>query len=220
MLEPSKPGAEPEVVKYDATNGKRSIFIGGNQLFVPGTPDRLVVQRFFQTPAADKFYLLTRTGQWLFDTKAGELKKLPDELPQPSAANAFSPQADRILFRRGRNLAVLDIASGNITPLTTDGDRSQLDNGSEMSWSPDGRRIAYLQSDSSKVRLRPVVQPTDPSYPEVTFQRFARVGTPIPTLRVGVADRGAIWSVDLDLAGPAIGPPRTRTTQEGGRILT
>jgi len=189
MLEPSKPGAEPEVVKYDAKNGKRSILIGLDQLTVPGTPDRLLVQRFFQTPVANKFYLQTRNGHWLFDSKSGELKKLPDEVPQPSAANAFSPQADRILFRRGRNLAVLDIASGNITPLTTDDDRSQLDNGSEMNWSPDGRRIAYLQSDSSKVRIRPVVHPTDPSYPEVTLERFARVGTPIPALRVGVVDR-------------------------------
>jgi len=189
MLEPSKPGAEPEVVKYDAVNGKRSILIGADQLVVPGTKDRLFVQRCFQTPVASKFYLQTRTGQWLFDSKAGELKKLPAEIPQPSAAGAFSPQADRIVFRRGRNLAVLDIASGRITSLTTDDDRSQLDNGSEMSWSPDGRRIAYLQSDSSKVRLRPVIHPTDPSYPEFTLERFARVGTPIPTLRVGVVDR-------------------------------
>ena len=189
MLETSKPGAEPEVVKYYATNGKRSILIGGDQLVVPGKTDRLVLQRVFQTPVANKFYLQARTGHWLVDTKSGELKKLPDEVPQPSAANAFSPQSDRILFRRGRNLSVLDIASGRITPLTTDDDRSQLDNGSEMSWSPDGRRIAYLQSDSSKVRVRPVVHPTDPSYPEVTLERFARVGTPIPTLRVGVVDR-------------------------------
>jgi dipeptidyl-peptidase 4 len=188
ILEPSKPGAEPEVVKYDAKNGKRSILIGVDQLAVPGAPDRLVIQRFIQTPVANKFYLQTRTGNWLFDSKSGEQKKLPDELPQSSAASAFSPQADRILFRRGRNLAVLDIASRRITPLTTDDDRGQLDNGGEMSWSPDGRRIAYLQSDSSKVRRRAVVHPTDPTYPEVTLEHFARVGTPIPTLRVGVVD--------------------------------
>ncbi len=189
MLEPSTPGEGPEVVKYDVKDGKRSVLIGGDQLAVPGTPDRLVVQRFFQTPVANKFYLRTRTGHWLFDSKSGELKKLPDEIPQPSAANAFSPQGDRILFRRGRNLSVFDIASGRIAPLTADDDRSQLDNGNQMSWSPDGRRIAYLQSDSSKVRRRPVVHPTDPTYPEVTLERFARVGTPIPTLRVGVVDR-------------------------------
>ena len=52
MLEPAKQGAEPEVVKYDAKSGKRSILIGADQLVVPGTKERLFVQRFFQTPVA------------------------------------------------------------------------------------------------------------------------------------------------------------------------
>ncbi len=215
MLEPSKPGAEPEIVKYDAKSGKRSVLIGADQLTIPGTKDRLFVQRLLQTPVAGKFYLQTRTGNWLLDSKSGELKKLPNEIPQASSATAFSPRSDRILFHRGRNLSVGDLASGRITPLTSDDDRGQLDNGGESSWSPDGRRIAYVQTDSSKVRLRPVVHPTDPSYPEVTLERFARVGTPIPTLRVGVvdssggdtrwlklpADPGAFYINDVSWAG-------------------
>ena len=187
MLEPSKSGAEPEVVTYDAKSGKRSIIFGAYQPAVPSTPERLVVQRFSQTPVANIFHLQTRTGSSLFDTKTMLLKKLPNELPQQLASNAFSPNGDRILFHRGRNLAVYDVATRRSVALTADDDRSELDNGSE-SWSPDGRRIAYLQSDSSKVRRRPVVHPTDPTYPEVTLERFARVGTPIPTLRVGVVD--------------------------------
>ena len=215
MLEPSKPGAEPDVAKYDAKSGKRSVLIGADRLTIPGTKDRLFVQRLLQTPVASKFYLQTRTGNWLFDSKSGELKKLPNEIPQASSANAFSPRADRILVHRGRNLSVGDIASGRITPLTSDDDRGQVDNGGEASWSPDGRRVAYVQTDSSKVRLRPVVHPTDPSYPEVTLERFARVGTPIPTLRVGVvdsaggdtrwlklpADPGAFYINDVSWAG-------------------
>ena len=186
LLEPAQPGAAPEVVKYDVPSGKRSILIRADQLVAPGTQDRLVVQRAFQTPVASRFCLQTRTGNWLFDSKAGELKKLPDAMPPQAAADVFSPQADRVLCRRGRNLCVHDIASGRVTPLTDADDRSELDNGGETSWSPDGRRIAYLQSDSSKVRQRPVVRPTDPTYPEVALERYARVGTPIPTLRVGV----------------------------------
>jgi dipeptidyl-peptidase-4 len=187
MLDPSKPGAEPDVVTYDAKSGKRSVLIGADQLVPPGSKQRLFVQRCFQTPGDQKFCMETRTGNWLFDSKSGELQKLPAEVPPGLSAGSFSPRVDRIVFRRGRNLAVLDIASGRITPLTTD-TNSELDNGSELSWSTDGRRLAYLQTDSSKVRRRPVVHPTDPTYPEVTFERFARVGTPIPRLRVGVVD--------------------------------
>ena len=188
VLEPSKPGAEPEVVKYDAKNGKRSVLLGADQLVVPGSKQRLFVQRCFQTPVEHKFCLETRAGIWLFDSKSGELQKLPAEVPSGLSAGSFSLGVDRVVVRRGRNLAVVEIATGRVAPLTTDDDRGQLDNYAP-SWSPDGRRIAYVQSDSTKVRTRPVLQPTDPTYPEVTHVPFARVGTPISTLRVGVVDR-------------------------------
>ena len=199
LLEPSEPGGGPIVAKYDANGGKRTILVGPDQLVVPGTGDRLVVERFFQTPVANKFYLQTRAGGWLFDSESGKLSKLPEQVPSLRGEESFSPRADRVLFRAGRNLAVCDLATGRVTLLTSDDDRSQLNNGGDASWSPDGRRIAYLQSDQSQVRRRPVVHPTDPTYPTVTFEQFARVGTPIPTLRVGVveADGGATRWVKL-----------------------
>ena len=55
-------------------------------------------------------------------------------------------------------------------------------------WSPDGKWIVFVQSDESDVRLRPVLVPSDPTYPEVKQVRFARVGEAIPTLRIGVVD--------------------------------
>lgn len=51
---------------------------------------------------------------------------------------------------------------------------------------PDGAQIAFVQSDSSQVRLRPMLVPGDPSYPDVQHTRFARVGEVIATLKVGV----------------------------------
>jgi dipeptidyl-peptidase-4 len=191
MLESSKPDAAPEVVKYDAKDGKRTIFIGADKLTEPGKKNPLFVQRFVPTPNANTFCLETRTGHYLFDTKSGTLQKLPNEAPTPVTADGFSPQIDRVLFRRGRNLSVVSLATGKVTPLTKDAERSEVDN-SSATWSPDGHRVAYIQSDYSKVQRRAVIQPTDPTYPEVTYHRFARVGTPIPTLRVGVvsADGG------------------------------
>jgi dipeptidyl-peptidase-4 len=188
MLEPSKPGAEPDLVKYDAKDGKRTIFIGADQLVEPGKKVRLFVTRFVQMPVENLFCLETKSGSWLLNLKSGELQKLPKEAPQPASADSFSPQSDRILFRRGRNISVVDVATGRVTPLTKDDDRGELDN-YDANWSPDGRLIAYVQSDSSKIRRRAMIQPTDPSYPDVRYERFARVGTPISTLRVGVVDR-------------------------------
>ena len=53
-------------------------------------------------------------------------------------------------------------------------------------WSPDGRRIVYVQTDRSEIRLRNRLIPGDPSYPELRQTRFARVGGEIARLSVGV----------------------------------
>ncbi len=220
VLEKAKNGSEPELVQYDITNGQRSIVIGGDKLVVTGTTDRLAIQEFVQSPVAGQFLLHARvttsgkTSYWLFDSKSGTLTAITAEIPRLSVESTFSPNGDQLLFGRGPDLYVFDLASQRTTSLSQTDAQSVRENGIQGSWrpdemlvqaiwSPDGRQIAYLQSDSSKVRQRPVVQPTDPTYPEVSLQRFARVGTPIPTLRVGVvnADGGETRWVSL-LADP------------------
>ena len=205
VLEIPEGRSEPELVQYDAMSGKRSILIGGDQLVVPGTTDRLVIQEFVQSPVASQFLLQARvntdgeTGYWLFDSKSGELTAITAEIPRLSLESTFSPNGDRLLFGRGPDLYVFDLADHRTTSLSQTDIQSERENGVQgswrpdpmlvqASWSPDGRQMAYLQTDSSKVRQRPVIHPTDPSYPEVSHERFARVGTPIPTLRVGVVD--------------------------------
>lgn len=187
MLQAAKPGAVSELVKYDVKTAQRSVLISAAQLMVSGSKDSLVVERFFQIHTSDMFYLQTRTGNWLVDVKSGVKTSLPKELPALEATSAFTLQGDRILVVRGHNLAVCDVASGRISVLTSHQERGELFL-SNATWSPDGKRIAYLQSDYSKVRQRAVIQPIDPTYPEVRKVHFARVGTPIPTLRVGVID--------------------------------
>ena len=205
LLEKPKDGSEPELVQYDLVSGKRTMLIGGEKLVVPGTSDRIAIQEFVQSPVADQFLLHARvgtsgkTGYWLFDSKSGDLKAITAEIPRLALENTFSPNGDRLLFGRGPDLYVFDLASQRTTSLSQTDPQSVHENGVPGSWrldqslvqarwSPDGRQIAYLQSDSSKVRQRPVIHPTDPTYPEFSLQRFARVGTPIPTLRVGVVN--------------------------------
>ena len=194
VLEKPKDGSEPELVQYDAASGKRSTLIGSDRLVVPETSDRLAIQEFVQSPVASQFLLHARvttsgkTGYWLFDLKSGDLTAIAAEINRLSWENTFSPKGDRLLFGRGPNLFVFDLANSRTTSLTTIEGNGVLENDVRASWSPDGQQVAYVKSDSSKVRQRPVIHPTDPTYPEVSRQRFARVGTPIPTLRVGVVD--------------------------------
>jgi dipeptidyl-peptidase-4 len=232
VLERPKDGADAELVQYDVTSGERSILIGGDKLVVPGASDRLVLQEFVQSPVAGQFLLHARdsssgrTGYWLFDSKSGDLTAITAEIPRLSLESTFSPNGDRLLFGRGPDLYVFDLVSQRTTSLLRTDAQSERENGVQSnwrpdqslvqaSWSPDGKQIAYLQSDSPKVRQRPVIHPTDPTYPEVSHQRFARVGTPIPTLRVGVvnanggetswvklpSDPGTFYISDISWAG-------------------
>ncbi|MBL7146845.1 MAG: DPP IV N-terminal domain-containing protein [Phycisphaerae bacterium] len=103
------------------------------------------------------------------------------------SSNNTSPDGQRVLYSDQGNLHVRDLRSDRTIPLTKNVVGSSVSN-SRAVWSPDGKRIAYVQSDGSNVRLRSVLVPGDPTYPEVKEVRFARVGGNIPTLRVGVVD--------------------------------
>jgi len=98
-----------------------------------------------------------------------------------------SPDGHYVLYSDRGNLHVRDLRSGRSIPLTTDGNDDSVSN-SKAIWSPDGTRIAYVQSDASQVRLRPVLVPGDPTYPQVKEVRYSRVGGALPILRVGVVD--------------------------------
>ena len=69
-----------------------------------------------------------------------------------------------------------------------------------MTWSPDGRHLAFIQSDQNNVRKRSMLVPSDPSYPGIREQIFARVGGTIATLKVGLIDTqsGETSWVELD----------------------
>ena len=96
----------------------------------------------------------------------------------------LSPDGQAVLTSDRGDLRVRNLRGGETTALTTDGSESVFNRGA--TWSPDGQRIAYVQSDYSQVRQRSILVPGDPSYPKVRETRFARVGGVIPSLRVGV----------------------------------
>lgn len=135
----------------------------------------------------------------------GERTVLKDAAPDPfNESGERSPDDERVVVSEGGNLYVRQRGSDRSTPLTRsvpDGPVSHY----EPLWSPDGTRIAFVQSDESNVRLRSVLIPDDPSYPKVSEVRFARVGGTIPTLRVGVVDAEGKETRWLPLQMPAEG---------------
>lgn len=112
---------------------------------------------------------------------------------------AFSPDGTRLAYAKDRDLYVWSVANGRTTRLTT-ADRPRLLNGvlswvyweellsrQEIAfhWSPDSRRLAYLQTDESPVKESLFID-FDATPPTVHPQAYPFAGGPNPKARVGV----------------------------------
>ncbi len=138
-----------------------------------------------------------------YDVRTGkrtEVKPANDVKADPK--QGLSPDGTRVLERRERNLFVRELATGQRTRLTNRSTDREIWYRQPV-WSPDGKRIVFIESDESDIRLRPVLVPTDPSYPKVQNNRFARVGEQIATLRVGIVDSEGKQTQWLSLDTPS-----------------
>jgi len=195
VLERNPKGNGVELVKYEIVTGKRTILAGLSQLIPSEQQKPLVIENYAVPPDGGSILIQTNSRSdeegarlvdyWLLKPKDGQLLEIASGADLIDVKQCFSPDSRKIFFRMKENLYVYDIDSGRRISLTSDGVASKISNGNAV-WSPDGNYIAYIQSDSSKVLLRPVLLPVDPTYPKVRYVRFARVGTPIPRLRLGV----------------------------------
>ena len=97
-----------------------------------------------------------------------------------------------------------EVASGTCIPLVAPAADRDIAYRSPA-WSPDGRRIVFVESDASDVRQRAVIDTSDPTYPGVRRDRFARVGEAIERLRVGVVDADGQHLTWLPIPSPEEG---------------
>ena len=98
---------------------------------------------------------------YLFDTNTKELTQLFNfQVQEPT----FSPDGKKIAFARENNLYVYDIATKQITAITTDGKKNSIINGitdwvyeeefafvRAFDWSNDSKKVAYIRFDESQV---------------------------------------------------------------------
>ena len=169
----------------------------------------------------DLFFYSLDHGTWEQLTATAEAERDPK----------LSPDGAQVAFRRGHDLYTLDIATRRVSRLTDDGSATllngevdwvypeELDLSTAYWWSPDSKRIAYMQFDiahefvypqTSLTGLRAVAEP----------ERYPQAGSPNADVRVGVvpASGGVTRWMDLgETRGFLI--PRVHWTPDSTRLL-
>jgi dipeptidyl-peptidase-4 len=126
--------------------------------------------------------------RWFYEAKSGERRAWkPDEKLPGSDDRGLSPQGTHRLVTRDAKLLAINLKNQNEILLVSSPPDRNVDYRNAV-WSPDGKRVVFVEADFTAVRQRSVLVPVDPSYPGVQQHRFARVGGDIEKLRIGVVN--------------------------------
>lgn len=113
-----------------------------------------------------------------YDVHTGQPGSAPEIQATPPLQ---SPDGSRVLEYRGRQLYWREIPEGEPQRIIQPTKNREV-YFRNPTWSPDGRRVLFIESDETDVKKRTMLVPSDPSYPTVREQRFARVGESITKL--------------------------------------
>ena len=211
-----------DIVSYSAANDQRSILIPAQQLINPATGKQIIVWNMEFDASGRKVLLFTNTRKvwrlhtrgdyWVLDLTTGRLQQLGVGLPEARLMFAkFSPQGDRVAYVCLNNIYVEELATGKRTALTTDGN-DEIVNGTfdwvyeeefgcrdGFRWSPDGKTIAYWQSDTKGTGWFPIINNVDSLYPTIQRFPYPKAGTTNSAVRVGTvpAQGGATTWIEL-----------------------
>ena len=212
------PKGGSDIVRIETATGKREVLLSAEQLTPPALGKPLEFTEY--APSADgkrvlfgangRLVMIRKTAldYWVLDRTDNSWHKLGGDATGGLLYAKLSPDGTRAAYVRENNIYVEDIKSGAVKQLTTDGSpliingTSDYVNEEELSlrdtfeWSPDGRKIAYLQFDDNGVPEFALINYTDTLYPVITKYAFPKPGQTNAAVRAGVvsADGGpTVW---------------------------
>ena len=229
LLQTRRDGSGVEWLKVDAASGRTSPLFDQARMeaalaALPGVSREDAAAR---ARAADLLFNPARTGAlvtigddlYFYDVTRATAIRLTRS-PGEEEEATFSPDGARVAFVRAYNLHVVDVATQQERALTTDGTAALLNGKLDWLyqeeiygrgrfrgywWSPDSRRLAFLQLDERPVPEYTVVD--DLSYrPRVEVTDYPKAGDPNPLVRLGIVGVGGgapVW-VPLDSYGAEI----------------
>ena len=165
-----------DIVRYQTATGNREVLVSASKLIPASAKIPLAFENYAWSKDKARLLLYTNTAPvwrqrtrgdyWVLDLRSGALRKLGGDAPGSALMFAkFSPDGSKAAYVRANNIYVEEISTARITQLTHDGSQTiingtsdwvyeeELDVRDGFRWSPDGRRIAYWQFDSSGVGI-------------------------------------------------------------------
>lgn len=201
-----------DIVFYDPETLESKTLVTAAQLTPAGAEQALSVDDYAWSDDGSKLLVYAnaervwrekdRGDYWLLDLDSGELWRLGGEGMEASSMSfaKLSPDSGHVAYVRDNDIYVQDLVSRDIVRLTSRESESII-NGrfswayeEEFSirdgfrWSPDSRRIAYWQFDTSGVKDFMLINNTDELYPTITHIPYPKVGETISAARIGVVD--------------------------------
>lgn len=198
-----------DIIRYEAKSGVRSVLVSANKLIPNGETKPLAIKNYEWSLDNSKLLVFTNTRKvwryhtrgdyWVLDMKSGMLSQLGKAVDRATMMFAkFSPDASRVGYVSKNNIYVENIASGQMTQLTFDGNESII-NGTfdwvyeeELScrdgfrWSPDGEQIAYWRSNTENIGTFYMINNVDSLYSKPIPLPYPKVGTKNSEVKVGV----------------------------------
>ncbi len=208
-LEPNPRLPTNDLVRYDVTTGERSVLLSAEELFPSGK--EVPLQMADYTWSADDTKLLiftdtrrvwrrhTRGDYWIYDFNTDQLIQLGKGVERTTMMFAkFSPDGSRVAFVSKNNIYVEDVRGEQMQQITTDGNdyiingtfdwvyEEELKCRDGFRWSPDGRHIAYWQSDTRGTGTFYMINNLDSVYSQPLPLPYPKVGTQNSAVKVGV----------------------------------
>ena len=131
----------------------------------------------------------TRGDYWVFERHSKSLRKLGgDAAPSTLMFAKFSPDGSRVAYVRANNIYVESVQTAETIQLTRDGSGTIINGTSDwvyeeefflrdaFRWSPDGKRIAYWQFNTSGVQKFALLYNVGAPYDVVTHIPYPQYG--------------------------------------------
>ena len=205
-----------DILESDLASGDTGTLIAGQELQFDGAPLAMSRYRWSKSRA---FMLIrgpvTRTWDSVFEApwyvyNAGSKSITPlVEAGKPLRNVNLSPDGRHVGYVLDNNLYIVDLASGQTRPVTTDGSadifNGAFDYGSTefgfvdaWHWSPDGGRIAFWRLDTTGMKVWSMIDELG-KYPEVRLMKYPNTAEKHAVNQIGVFDLASGKTVWMDI---------------------